>query len=241
MYNVFIMIDVIADRIHELQLEDDVEIRRIVLEQACLEEVVEYVDEDDTILGYPYTVDESVNGNGFTVAYKDLETNIGVPTPSRVRRMVENVEPTDAGNIVFGHVDLFGNYTRKYVELDEEAMDEAEVEYEGDKMFDYEEDGKEHLETVRFKHRVQVDTDSGKSFEELAEQWRDEVAEKVKQSVYRGRQVEPIKVNGPVPDDAPDDFVPERYHVGDKIAEFDGVLLGNDSEEKVETVEKEEE
>lgn len=237
------MIDLIADRVDDLT-GDGYVVNEIILEQEAVEELQEFIDEDETILGYEFTIDEAVNGDGFAVAYVDEETHLGVPSPERVERMADNIDVTEAmDNIVFGHLDLFANLKRKYVDLDEEAMDRAEVEYEGEKEFDYEEDNTEHLEVVRFKDRVQVDMDSDRSTESLKDELRSKLAEEAKRVMYKGRQVEPIKVNEPVPegvDPEEDDWQPERIKVGEKVAVFDEVLLGNEEERKVETVENEE-
>lgn len=240
------MIDLIAERIDSLT-DDGCVVDEIILEQAAVEELQEFIDENDTILGYGYTVDGAVNGRGFALAYRDEETHLGVPTPGRVGRMAENVDVTEATeNIVFGHLDLFANLKRKYVDLDEDAMDRADVEYEGEKEFNYDEDGVDHMEVVRFKERVQDPVDTDRGVDELKSELRSELAESAKEAIYRGRQVEPIRVNEPVPDDVdPEDeevdWEPERIRVGEKVAVFDEVVLGNEDERRVETVEKEEE
>jgi len=240
------MIDLLKDRVDQLA-SDGCEVKEIILEQEAVEELQEFIDEDEKIIGYEFTVDESVNGDGFAIAYEDDETHLGVPSPDRVSRMADNVDVTEgAENIVFGHLDLFANLRRKYVDLDEDAMERADVEYEGEKEFNYEEDNVEHMEVVRFRDRVQADMDSEKSTEDLKVELRSKLAEQAKEAIYSGSQVEPIKVNEPVPEgvdpDAEDvDWQPERIHIGDKVAVFDEMLLGNEDEERVESVEKEEE
>lgn len=227
------MYERIVERINELKDKDwEVEINAIILpEGSYAEEDAEKIDNLAEENGYEIIFDQDIVG--FNIAYYEPDSGLGVPTPDRLERMADKVDVAGGGNIAHGTFDIFADFQRKEYDLDQDKMDEAEVDFEGDTEIVYDDEGTARIETLRFQARAEADPDDF-SEDEVEQRVKDKLLGQAKEAVYSGKQVQDIKVNSPPPTEDEDEleemeWVPDRIKVGELIYEFNKILLGDEN------------
>jgi len=218
-------------RIEELNNKDwDVEINAIMTPPVNLDDPE--VNELEEELDIPIIYDEDVTY--FKIAFYEPESGLAVPTPEELRELVQHVELAGGGNIVHGDMDLFGEVSRKFYDLNDEKMEEEDVNFEGDREILYGGEGKARIETLRFQTRVEGDPDDFNE-DDLREEAKEDLLSQAKQAIYNEEHIQEIKVNEKPPTEDEDeleemDWHPNRVKIGELIQEFDKIVIPSEED-----------